>query len=231
MKRTHVIALVGQKGGGGKTTMSLNLAVAAAEAGKAAVVIDIDQQTNSAKWKNRRTSENVAVVAVPSSRIKQTVDTARTHGANFIIIDSPGHSDSAAIEAARAADLVLLPIKPQMFHFETLTGMRDLIRVAGDKRTWVVLNELHPAATTQAMELKELVAQAYPFPVCPVHLSRLDIYATSADAGLSPIEQDPKGKAAEEIRQLFMFVCQQVRLSTGDYVEKTTRQQLEKQTS
>lgn len=218
-KPMYVIAVVGQKGGGGKTTISLNLAVSAAEAGKVAVVIDIDQQANSAKWKDRRATDNVAVVAVPQSRIKPTIETARTHGTDFVIIDSPGHSDSAAIEAARSADLVIIPVKPQMFHFETLPGMRDLIRIAGDKPTWVVLNELHPAATTQAVQLKELVTQAYSFPVCPAHLSRLDAYATSADAGLSPIEQDPKGKAAEEIRQVYKFICQQLHKSRSSHVQ------------
>lgn len=218
-KPMYVIAVVGQKGGGGKTTTSLNLAVAAAEAGKLAVVIDIDQQANSAKWKDRRAADNVAVVAVPQSRIKPTIETAGAHGTDFVIIDSPGHSDSAAIEAARSADLIIIPVKPQMFHFDTLLGMRDLIRIAGDKPTWVVLNELHPAATTQAVQLKELVTQAYSFPVCPVHMSRLDIYATSADAGLSPIEQDPKGKAAEEIRQVYKFICQQLYKSSSPHVQ------------
>jgi chromosome partitioning protein len=217
-----VIALIGQKGGGGKTTTCLNLAVAAAQAGKAAVVIDIDQQANAAKWKDRRKPENVAVVATPLSRIRQTVETARSHGAEFILIDTPGHSDSAAIEAARASDLVIVPVKPQMFHFETLTGMRDLVRIAGDKPAWAVLNELHPSATTQAEELKALVARAYPFPVCPVHLSRLDVFATSADVGLTPLEQDPKGKAATEVKLLYKFVCQQVHQSRSPHAQAET---------
>ena len=104
-----VVGVIGQKGGGGKTTTSIGIAVAAAEQGLAAVIIDIDQQANAAKWKDRRPTENVAVVATSQSRIKQTVDTARKHGADYIVIDSPGHNDSAAIETVRAADIVLLP--------------------------------------------------------------------------------------------------------------------------
>ncbi len=127
-----VVGVIGQKGGGGKTTTSIGIAVAAVEQGLASVIIDIDQQANVAKWKNRRPTENVAVVATSQSRVRETVDTAYKHGADFIVIDSPGHNDSAAMETVRAADIVL-PVEAQMFHFDTLLAMRDLIRLAGDK--------------------------------------------------------------------------------------------------
>ena len=66
-KNVAVIGIIGQKGGGGKTTIAINLAVAAARHKLAAVIIDLDQQTNSAKWRDRRRSDNVAVVATPAS--------------------------------------------------------------------------------------------------------------------------------------------------------------------
>src|ERR1700721_1753392 len=129
-----VVGVIGQKGGGGKTTTSLGLAVAAAEQGKASVVIDIDQQANSAKWRDRRKTDNVAVIGTLQSRIKQTLETARTHGADYVVIDSPGHNDSAAMETVRASNIVILPVEAQMFHFEPLPAMRDLIPAAGDSR-------------------------------------------------------------------------------------------------
>jgi len=214
-----VVGIIGQKGGGGKTTISLNLAVAAAEQSLAAVVIDIDPQANAAKWKDRRESENVAVIGALQSRIKQTLETARKHGAEFVVIDSPGHNDSGAMETARASDIVLLPVEPQMFHFDTLPAMRDLIRIAGDTPTYLLLNKLHPTASVQADRLKQMIGEAYTMPVCPVHLSRLDIYATSADLGLTPLEQDPKGKAALEIRAVYAFICQQVNKLRSEHVK------------
>src|SRR2546421_9423379 len=148
-----IIGVIGQKGGGGKTTVSINIAVRAAERDKAAVIIDVDQQANSSKWRDRRKSEDVAVVATHPSRIKQTIETAQKHGAEFVVIDSPGHNDSAALETVRASDIVLLPVEAQMFHFDTLPAMRDLIRIGGDKPTWLLINKLHPSATTQAEKL------------------------------------------------------------------------------
>lgn len=205
-----IVGVIGQKGGGGKTTTSLSLAVAAAEDGKSPVVLDLDQQANSAKWRDRRETDNVAVVGTLQSRIKQSLATAREHGADFIVIDSPGHNDSAAMETVRASDIVILPVEVQMFHFETLPAMRDLIRVAGDKPTWILINKLHPAASAQAEKLKRVVADTYDMRVCPVHWSRLDIYGTAANVGLTPLEQTPNGRAAEEIRNLYKFTCQQI---------------------
>ena len=214
-----VVGCIGQKGGGGKTTTSLNLAVAAAEKGLAAVVIDIDQQANASNWKDRRKSENVAVVGALQSRIPQTVETARTHGADFVVIDTPGHNSSAATDTVRVADIVILPVEPQMFHFETLPAMRDIIRMGGDKPTFVLINKMHPSATVQAEQLKKILAEQYQIPVCPIHLSRLDIYGTAADIGLTPLEQEPKGKAAAEIRSLYSFICQQVKKLRSPHVK------------
>jgi len=218
-QKMMVVGVIGQKGGGGKTTASLGLAVAAAERGKAAVVIDIDQQANAAKWRDRRDTENVAVIGTLQSRIRQTLETAREHGAEYVVIDSPGHNDSAAIETARAADIVILPVEAQMFHLETLPAMRDLIRVAGDKPTWVLINKLHPAAVVQAEKLKRIVAETYSIPVCPIHWSRLDVYGTSADIGLTPIESAASSKAADEIRSLYEFTCEQINQLGAQNVE------------
>jgi chromosome partitioning protein len=214
-----IIGVIGQKGGGGKTTTSLGLAVAAAEDGKAVVVIDLDQQANSAKWRDRREPDNVAVIGALQSRIKQTLETARVHGAEYVIIDSPGHNDSAAMETVRASDIVLLPVEAQMFHFETLPAMRDLIRVAGDKPTWILINKLHPAASVQAEKLKRILAETYAMSVCPIHWSRLDVYGTAADIGLTPLEQAADGKAAEEIRSLYKFTCQQINKLRNPHVK------------
>ena len=205
-----IVAVIGQKGGGGKTTTSLSLATVAAEVGKASVVIDIDQQANAVKWRGRRKVDSVAVIGAAQSRIKQTIETARAHGAEFIVIDCPGHNDSAATEAVRAADIVILPVEAQMFHFDTLPAMRDLIRIGGDKPTWLLITKLHPSASVLAEKLKKMMEKTYSMSVCPQHLSRLDIYATSTDIGKTPIEQEPKGKAAEEIRNLYAFVCEQI---------------------
>jgi chromosome partitioning protein len=207
-----VVALISQKGGPGKTTVAVNLAVAAAEQGLAAVVIDLDPQTTAANWKDRRTTENPAVVFAPSSRLRQTLEAAEQHGADFVVIDVPGKADSAAITAANFADLVLVPVEPRMSSFETIPGVHTLLQATERKAppAFLLLNKLHPSATVQAETIKKMVADAYPqIPICPHHLSHLDVYGSAQDNGQSVLEAEPKGRAAADIRQLYKFTISQ----------------------
>ena len=202
------ISIIGQKGGTGKTTLSLGLAVAAAQAGKAVAVIDLDPQANAANWKDRRDAENPVVVSALVSRLRPTLETVQEYGVDLVIIDTPGRSDSAAIEAARAADLVLIPVRAQVFDLETLAGVRDLLRVAGDPLAYVVVNGVHPQATKGAESAKALIGDTFGFRVAPVHLCNRSSYAEAPTTGKAPQEVDPDGRAADELQRLYLFTCE-----------------------
>ncbi|MGL4941369.1 MAG: AAA family ATPase [Bifidobacterium asteroides] len=202
----RTIAVVGQKGGTGKTTTALAIASAAAEAGQAVALIDLDPQTNAANWKDRRDADNPAVVATPVGRIRQTLEIARNGGADLAVIDSPGRSDSLAVAAARAAHLVLVPVGAQIFELETLPAVRDLIRLAGDPLACLILNQVHPFATKQADGAKAMAEELSGIRACPIHLCVRDIYKTAPAAGKTPIESEPDGRAASEIRELYKFI-------------------------
>ena len=132
------MALVGQTGGTGKTTVATILSVAAGRVGLATVLIDLDPQANASNWKDRRQHDSSpAVIAIPPSRLPHTLKTAQDNGADLAVIDAPGKQDSTAIEAARASDLVLIPTRPQIFELETLAAIRNLLRVAGDPKAYV----------------------------------------------------------------------------------------------
>ena len=220
----YVIAIIGQKGGTGKTTVAISLAVQAAKAGQAVMVIDVDPQANAANWKDRRAADDMVVLAAPAARLAPTLETARKSGADLSIIDTPGKNDSAAVAAARASDIVLIPCRGHLFDMETLAAARDLLHGAGNPPAFVLFNGIHPSATRIAAELKAMTAELCALPSCPVHLSHRASYGDAPDRGLAPQEID-SDKAASEIRGLYRFAIQIMKESNRHEGEQARRAQ------
>ena len=84
-----IVAVVMEKGGVGKTTIALNLAVAAVQDGRTTAIIDIDPQATVSNWTDRRSHEKPWVVPTPAARITAAIEQAKTQGVDFIVIDTP----------------------------------------------------------------------------------------------------------------------------------------------
>ncbi len=201
-----VISLVGQKGGTGKTTMALGIAVAASHAGKAVAVIDIDPQASAANWHDRREAEETAVVSAQATRLKQTLKAAEDAGAELAIIDTAGRKDDSALNAARVSDLVLIPARPNILELETLPSAVDILRLAGSPKAYVVLNGVHPSASKQAEEAKAMIRETFSIDCTPSHVCQRSAYADAMASGATPQELDPDGKAAGEMSALYDFI-------------------------
>jgi chromosome partitioning protein len=213
------ISIIGQKGGTGKTTTVLGLAVAAAQAGHDVAVIDLDPQATAANWKDRRAEENPPVVSAQASRLKPTLQAAKESGVEFVFIDTAGRSDDSALNAARAADLVLIPSRPNIVEVETLPQVNDLLRLAKNPAAFVLLNGIHPTAGRASIgDVHEGIRDLYGLTVCPVHLCQRAAYAEAMTTGKTPQEVDPDGKAGDELKRLFEFISEFVN-TRGEDVE------------
>jgi chromosome partitioning protein len=138
-----IIAVIAQKGGTGKTTIAIQLAVAAELAGKTTVVIDLDPQTSAATWKDLRQQATPVVVSTPASRLEQVLKTSAEHGAALAIIDTAPHSERDSLAAARQSDFVLIPCRPSILDLKAIGVSVDLMGLAG-RRGAVVLNAVPP---------------------------------------------------------------------------------------
>ncbi len=202
------VAILSQKGGAGKTTVTLHLAVAAQKAGQTVVVIDLDPQTSAAGWKDSRSAENPIVVPVPATRLPNALKTAEEGGADLVLIDSAPHAGDVALAAAEVADLILIPCRPGILDLRAIGPTARIAKLAG-KPTFVLLNAMPPRAPNVLADARAAV-EVHGVTVAPVTLQQRAAYAHSLTAGQTAQEYEQGGKAAEEVTDLYHWLIEEL---------------------
>jgi chromosome partitioning protein len=220
MRQAKHIAVIGQKGGSGKTPTSANLAVIAADHGWTPVILDIDpEQASATKWGDRRGDRTPAVVVVPClpARLKPTLTAIPEQGFDLVITDTPGRQSTISIDAATGADLVLVPCRPILNDTDTLPNVKRMVELAGSPPSLVVITcaETQGTRHIDAAELARNfeiideqgnVTRIPGFDVAPVVLFDRVAYGDSHNIGLAPTEFEPRGKAALELIALYDYI-------------------------
>jgi chromosome partitioning protein len=202
------VSLLSQKGGTGKTTLCVHLAVAAERAGKSAVILDLDPQASSTGWKDNRAGETPIAVSLQYTRLRQTLTASSQSGADFAFIDSAPHSDSVAMAAAEAADLILIPCRAGILDLRAIAMTARIAKLAG-KPAFVILNALPPQAAGLIAEAAEAVA-VHGLELAPVAIRQRAAFAHSLIDGRVAMEFDPKGKAAAEMTELYQWLAKEL---------------------
>lgn len=211
------VALCTQKGGTGKTTIGTALAVAAHLAGKKSALLDLDPQTNAVNWFDRREGDGPDVASIQPGAIRRSLEAYRGLGMDWVFIDTPGKMDSASTEAAKHADMVLIPTQAQIFAIDTLEPLKRLLDMAGNPPAFVVLNLVHPNAGGRAADDAAAIAERFNVAVAPIHMSRLKAYEDAPALGQTPQELEPQGRAAQEVAGLFTFLSEQASMIAGNH--------------
>lgn len=212
------LALVSQKGGSGKTTLATHLAAAAVAAGYVTCLIDTDPQATAAAWGDWRGKADPEVITTPPTRLIRTLEEVARLGAEIAVIDTPPHADAAAREAVKAADLILIPCRPRAFDLHAIQTTADLATFSG-KKAYVVFNAAPPRAPALFGEASEIVRRIG-LDVAPVMIADRAAFHHSTAAGRTALETDASGKAAEEIKALWAWICNHVIMPTQNRVRK-----------
>jgi|SRR6185437_5958393 len=212
------IALVCQKGGVGKTTIALHLATAFTQHDYGVVVLDLDPQASATEWKDYRAAEFPAVQSIQPARLQRVLAEARDIGADIVILDTAPHSEGTALEAAKQSDLVLVPTQPSILDLRALGKTVDLLKLAKAQKAFAVLNSV-AAQAGDADSAADAIPGQFGLAVAPVRLGTRLIYKRSLIEGQTAQEAEPSGKAAEEVRRLYVWVCRQLDISTRRRVD------------
>jgi chromosome partitioning protein len=186
-----------QKGGSGKTTLAVHVAVAAQQAGQRVAIVDADPQKSACVWGGHRAdSPAVAAAADPvrmiaSLRIRKTTD--------LCIIDVPPHATPEAFKIAQAVDLVVIPVRPTAFDLAAVPAILSIIRAARAQAAFV-LSACPPRAPEIAEAREALIAHG--FPVWASEITERRAFSRAIASGRAVTEFEAHGKAAAEIRLL-----------------------------
>ncbi len=218
----QTIAVISQKGGAGKSTLAIHLAVEAVKQGKNTAIIDLDPQASAANWGDRREEELPVVISAHAARLSQQMELVRQNDGDLLYIDTAPHSDSTALAAARAADLVIVPCKPNMLDIEAAVSTIELLRTTSTP-FFVVLNEVAPSRTrsdgseisnAEADEAEAAIKEMYTVSVCPARITKRVAFARALAFGQVASEFEPNGKASEELTRLHVFLYEHMNTLT-----------------
>jgi chromosome partitioning protein len=211
----QTIAVVSQKGGAGKTTLALHLAVLAA-ADRVTLIVDTDPQATASHWGRWRGGAEPEVIDCGApSLLAGKLAKAQSLGAEIVVIDTPPHADAMARAATRLADLILIPCRPRAFDLAALDATADLARASG-KPSFVVLNAGPPRARRIYQETEEVIAVGFGLAIAPVRLPERAAFHHSTARGLTAPEQPADGKGAADMRALWAWTRDELRrISVG----------------
>ncbi len=204
------LAIVCQKGGVGKTTLAVNLAVAAQAAGYAAVIADTDPQASCCFWSDTRAKADIPIQPVFPVRLEHSLKALDQAGCDLAIIDTPPHAKDVSSQAIALSDFVLIPTKLAAFD---IAAMFDSISqcTARNKPIAVVFSMCPPQEGEEYAYVKKALGEWH-HEVCPVLIHHYVAYPRAQTTGQAAAEIDPGGKAAAEIKKLYDYTLKQLGL-------------------
>lgn len=207
-----IVTVGNTKGGVGKTTLALNIAIARALAGREVWLIDGDRQGTA------QTAISIRAEAghIPGIACAQYADGSslraqvQQQSGKFddIIIDAGGRDSTALRAALVLTDILLVPFQPRSYDVWALNDIAALVDEARSVRdglkVYAVLNCADPGeASSDNIDAAAAVADVPQFLYLNTPIRRRKIFANAAGQGLSVLEVSPKDKkASDELNSL-----------------------------
>lgn len=196
------IAVAQQKGGAGKTTIAVQLAVTWARQGLRVAMLDVDPQGSLAAWYKLRRDAGVdsalAATDVQGWKLASEIDRLRD-AYDVLVIDTPPHAETDARVSVRAASLILVPVQPSPMDLWATAPTLELAR-REKSSALLVLNRLPPRGRLVDVVREKIAEEG--LPLARTSLGNRSAFAASMMEGKGVVESQPRGTAAQEIRAL-----------------------------
>jgi chromosome partitioning protein len=202
---TFTVAVFSNKGGSGKTTIAVHLALAWAQ-GAPTALLDVDPQGTAIEWLRRRPADIKSPLAIPATgreAVQQALKLAREENYRYVVLDLPPHSSAQIAWLLSEADLIVVPTRATAADLVTIKQTVDLVH-ASKRKAGFVLNAFKPNLV-EAKEIAPILAK-YNLPVIGALGDRI-AYSRGLPAGLGGHELGDES-ATEEVIKLAKKVLQ-----------------------
>ena len=208
-----VIACVSMKGGSGKSTTAVHIAVCGQNAGISSAIIDTDPQGSAYRWFTRRTGETPGVIReADPEMLPMLAQRAAANGVQLLVIDTPPKLETMALAACEGSDLIITPVRPTQVDLETLGSVQRMIRLAErSDRCFVMLTQC-PSTSPRVIENGEQFVKDCGMKLLPHRFHARSHFAHALAVGQAAHEYDVRLKAADEAIALFEWTRQQLAL-------------------
>jgi len=195
----QTLAVMSQKGGAGKTTLVVHLAVEAHRRGIRVEIIDTDPQQSAGVWSRARGGDSPIVTHVQPTRLGPALDQRESAGVELVIVDTAPHAGPDAVDVARLSSRVLIPVRPGVFDLAAAKQTIAIVLEAGVD-SMLVLSACPHRAPEVGMAREALGLSG--LPVAKTAIGDRRSFSRAIQTGRAVSEFEPDGKASDEIRAL-----------------------------
>lgn len=198
-----IVAILNQKGGAGKTTISVNLARALQQTGKKVLLVDSDPQGSARDWHAAGEGNLLTVVGLDRPTLDK--DIKALNGYDWILIDGAPQIAEMAVSAIKCADIVLIPVQPSPYDIWAAEDLVEVVKtrqqVANGKPKAAFVISRQITNTNLGKEVREAL-NGYELPVFKHGTFQRVVYAKTAATGSTVLDAEPHSEAANEIKQI-----------------------------
>ncbi len=204
----RTIAVIGRKGGSGKTTIASHLAIGAYLRDRKTLLADTDPQLSSTQTLSLRVGGGPETIETNAAQLPSLHTAAQSAGVDAFLIDTPAVLEEETARAASLANLCLLVLRPTYLDLSSAVRTSAIIREQR-KPGMIVLNQAPTARENVEAPIVRRSIEALKLlrlPLAPVIIRSRTAYQTALESGRSVEETAQDPVAAQEISALCAYV-------------------------
>ena len=208
----RTLAVLSRKGGTGKSTVAIHMAMCAWLAARRTLICDMDPQRSVLDWRRERRLPGPEVIEGKGGSLFSLRQQAQRAATELMVLDTRPSSDADTAEAIRFADLCLIVVRPCFFDIKAIARTVEQVANMNQKGLFVLNQAPARRGGEEPRVIREAIEALEPFgiPLARVGLRYRIAYQSAVRSGAAAQESHPDTAAAFEINSLWRQVAREL---------------------